>query len=404
MFKISSLFIFLLTLTPFVSDLEAREPYRVTITVGPDTASVSDPNLVDLKRDLRTKAIEELIPIYSSTSAVGFDFNLRGILAGASFAINSTTLVVTIPQAGTSVAFAGATRDESMALFKEYLRDGGAHHRLLRAYAKYSPIDPIAGNPNSLMAKMAESDCRLGNLYPLSGCNCLSQPVSHLFQARVDFGRAFSKGFDTTAFHFPLCYSYSPRRTWAFIVDLPLTYNRNGGASSLFSSFGVGLRYPVNACWTLVPVARFGAGGTLDLCTSGSFLSTGLTSVYNMKKGNFVLGITNYASYISSTNLWLTGINFNYNLHEVVFKNGLSITTCKGIKLCGRLLNFQVMFEDTCFTRDKLYIMHYDEVFISLIANRINPCLNYDLIEFGVSYQFGEKDYEGYFINLRYQF
>ncbi len=388
------------------SALAAREPYRVKITVDAESATVNDPNLVDLKRDLRTTAIQKLIPIYTPVSPVSFDINLRGLLADASFAANSTTLVVSIPQAGITASFTGSTRDESVALFKEYLRDGGAKGRLLRAYARYSPIDPIAGNPNSLMARMAESDYQLGYLTPFEGCDCscMSQPVRHLFQGGMDLGRAFSEGFDTSTFHFPLRYSYSPCRTWALIFDIPLTYNRNGGASSLFSSLGLGFRYPLTARWSLTPVVRFGAGGTLDLCTSGSFLSAGLTSVYNYKAGNYVLGLTNYASYMTSTNLWLTGINFSYKLHEFIFKNGLSLTSCQGINFCGRPLNLRVTFEDTCFTKDKLYIMHYDEVGVSLVANCLNSCLNYDCLIFGVSYQFGEKDYSGYFINLAYQF
>lgn len=387
-------------------NLYARQPYHTTITVDTVSASVSDPNLVDLSRDLQTDAIEVLIPIYTPVSPVSFDINLRGIQALASFAANSNVLTVEIPQTGISQTYEGATRDDSIALFKESIRDGGPRHKLLRAYAKYSPIDPIAGNPNSLMAQMAHSDYAMGTLSPMAGCSCgwTAQPILHQFQMGLEGIRAFSSGYDTTAVTFPLRYSYSPDRRSAFIIDAPLTYFRNGGASSIFGTIGFGLRYQVNKMWSLTPIFRLGSGGSLDLCTSGNFVALGLTSVLQTNYGGFVWAMTNYAGYFSSVNLWLSGINFNYHLHNYIFKNGITITSCEGFNLCGRNMNASFAFVDTCFTKDKLFIQHYDEITAMLIVSGLNPCLDYDCASIGFTYQFGEKHYRGYSIKLIYQF
>ena len=229
-------FLFLLTACFMLSSLHAREPYHATVTVNTTSISVSDPNLVDLKRDLRTTSLEQLIPFYTPVSPVAIGINLRGIDLLTSFAANSTTLVVNIPQLGVTRTFVGGTRDESIALLKEAIQDGGTHGELLKAYPKFSPIDPIAGNPNSLMALMAQEDYLVGHLSPLSGCDCCwsAQPIVHQFQTGLEAGRAFSKGFDATVITSPLRYSYSPDLEWALIIDAPLTYIRNGGASSLF--------------------------------------------------------------------------------------------------------------------------------------------------------------------------
>lgn len=388
------------------SSLCGREPYHVTITVDSDRASVSAPNLVDLKRDLRSSAIEELLPIYTPVSPVSFDINLRGIIASAAFEENSTTLVVEIPQVGITESFTGATREESFGLFKEFIRDAGNHHNLLKAYARFSPIDPIAGNPNSLMAQMGTADYLMGHLSPLSGCECSwsAQPIARQFQIGVHAGRAFAGNFDTTVVTFPLRYSYSPDLHYAFIVDAPLTYLRNGGASSLVGSLGAGFRFPILNGWSLTPMVRFGAGGTLDLCTAGAFLSAGVTSVFNYKISDYVLSMTNYVSYITSINLWLTGINWNYHLHNYIFKNGLSLTTCDAFSICEKPLNFSVSFIDSYFARKRLYIRHYDEVNISLITNYINPFIDYDCLSLGFAFQFGQHHYRGYFLNIDYQF
>ena len=389
-----------------IAPVIAYEPYHATVTVGEESETIGDPNLVDFTRGLRETSLELLLAGYTPTTAVSIDINLRGIDIISSFAENSTTLIVEIPQAGISEEFTGATRDESLALFKDFIRDAGDHHRLLKAYARYSPIDPIAGNPNSLMAQMAQSDYALGLLSPLSGCDCSwsAQPIVHQFQTGLNVTRAFADPFDTTLVSLPLRYSYSPNLKWAFIIDAPITYIRNGGASSLTTSLGVAFRYPVTHEWSLTPIVRWGAGGSLDLCVSGSFVSAGLTSVYNYKMCDYVVSMTNYAGYISSTNLWLTGINYNYHLHNYVFKNGLSITSCKGFSMWDRPLNFSVSFVDSYFAREHLYIRHFDEVGISLIATGISPCIDYDCLTLKFAYQFGEKHYKGYCFNTTYQF
>lgn len=386
--------------------LQARQPYQATVTVDGVSASVSEPNLVDLSNSLKTTAIEDLLPIYTPVSPTSIDINLRGIAVLGSFAAGSTTLVVRVPQAGLVDSFTGSTRDESLELLRENLRDGGDNHRLLRAYAKYSPIDPIAGNPNSLMAMMAQADYLIGRLSPLSGCGCSfsTQPLIHQFQAGLNIGRAFSKGYDTTAVTLPLRYSYSPQDTWAFIIDAPVTYDRNGGASSIFSSLGFGLRIPIDSVWSLTSVLRGGAGGSLDLCTAGSFFSVALMSIYNLKIREYLFAMTNYAGYSTSTNLWLSGINFNYHLHTYIFKNGLSLTSCQGYVFRERPLNFSLSFIDSYFAKSNLYIKHFDEIKGSIIIGNVNPYICCDNLSVGFAYQFGQKSYQGYYLDLIYQF
>lgn len=391
------LFVFL------ICSLHAREPYHALVTVEDQSARVSAPNLVDLKRDLSGSSIQDLIPIYTPTSPVSMNLNLRGIDAILSFAANSTFLQLEIPEANISTVFEGATRDESIALMKESIRDGGQNHRLLRAYARFSPIDPIAGNPLSLMAAMSQSDYLLGYNFPLQGC-CCDPRGRHRFKGGAEFTRGFSDGFETSLATLPLQYGYSRCGSRELIIDLPVSYMKSGGSSSVFSSFGVAVKAPLTCRWSLTPAVRFGAGGTLDLCTSGSFLSAGVTSTYVIPISDFALSILNYASYISSTNLWLTGINFNYNLHNYVFKNGFVLTKCSGFEVCGRRVSGGVSFEDSYFARERLYMHHWDEVGLFFVVQGVNPCLCWDALQGKVSYLWGERGYHGCAVGAEYFF
>jgi hypothetical protein len=386
--------------------LLAREPYHAGVQVNFDTAFVSTPNLVDLKRQLKTSSIQELIPTYTPTSEVAIGINLRGLLALTSFAANSTTLVVTIPNAGITQSFTGSTRDESLALFKDFIRDAGHSAKILKAYARYSPIDPIAGNPSSLLAESGQADYLLGHLSPLAGCDCCwsAQPIVHQFQAGTNIARSFSGGYDTTLVTLPLRYSYSPTGDFALILDAPFTYIRNGGASSVFGSLAMGVRLPLTFEWSLTPVFRLSSGGSLDLCTSGNFASMGLTSVYNYQLSEYVISLTNYLGYSTSANFWLSGINFNYHLHNTTFKNGLSFSSCQGFTFCNRAINFRISFEDSYIAGGHLFIRHFDQVDLALFTNNVLPWNDYDCLETSFSFQWGQKDYKSYRLNLGYQF
>lgn len=387
--------------------LEGRQPYHGTVTVGADSVTVSDPNIQSLSADLRTSVLEQLLPIYTPTSAVTLQLNLRGLLANAAFAANSTTLTLTLPNQGITTSFFGSTRDESVILMKDFLKTNGNNSsKLFKAYAKYSPIDPIAGNPNSLMAIMAQSDYAFGRLAPQSGCSCcwVAQPIRHQFQVGLDTARGLTHGFETTSITLPLRYSYSPDRLHAFIIDMPITVNKYGGAYSLVESIGFGYRFPLSCQWSLTPTLRIGFGGSCDLSTAGTFIAPGIVSNFNYWICDFVFSLTNQVTYFASLPLHLGSINCDYHLYNFVFKNGFALSSCQGFKVCGRTINYEVTFVDSLFTGDPLYIKHYDEVGVSFNTTYLNPCIDYDCLSVGFVYQYGQRDYKGYILNAVYQF
>lgn len=391
-----------------LTHVHSREPYSAKITVDTSTAKEDATNILDLTQDLKSKNIKKLIPIYTPTSATSINLNLRGIKATATFPANSTTLVFTVPQLGITKTFTGNTRDQSVILFKDYLKDTvhEKHKGFLKAHARLTTIDPIAGNPNSLQAQMAQADFMIGRLSPFSGCSdCWeAQPVTHLFNGEFDFTRVFSHRFDSAAYDTLFRYSYSPERTWALILDAPVSLIYVGGAYAAAGSVGVGFRFPITHSWSLTPTLRFGSGGSVDLDTAGTFIAPGLTSVYNLRLFNFVLSLMNSVGYYASTNLWLGGINFNYRLHNTIFKNGLFLTSCQGMVFCGREINVSTWWIDSYFAGDKLFIRHYDEIGISFLTTHVLPCIDYDCLSLGTAYQFGNHGFHGYTINLAYQF
>ncbi len=397
-------------------DAHAREPYKAIVNVGSQSATFTTTNVVDLTKDLSTAAIHAKIGGYTSTSAASLTLNLRGLTVTGSYPAGSTTLTVQIPQAGIVVSFSGSTREESNRLFEEFYYTGAHDNRKFRnAFARYTPIDPIAGNPNSLMSLMAQADFAFARLSPLSGCqdccqkccedpNWSSQPLVHQFQVQGIGARAMSETFDTIVLSLPFRYSYSPTKTWALIFDLPFTLLDNDGAWSIDGSLGAGFRIPIVYTWTLTPTVRLGLGCSPSFNTLGSFVSSGLLSNINIPMWNFVLSVADYGGYFYNIPVEWGGIKYNYHLQNWIFKNGIALTTCNELNICGIPFNFGINFTDSLFCGDELFIEHYDEVGFSIIANCLSNLFEYDSLILNASYQFGQKNYQAYVGSLAYQF
>lgn len=385
--------------------IEARNPYEANIFFNAEKSTVTASTITNLVRDLKTSDIQKDLSGYTNTSPIALKINLRGIDVISAFAANSTTLTVFFPQVNINESFTGTTRDQSLTLFKDFLQNNrNEGKRLRRAQAALTPIDPIAGNPNSLMAQMAQGDYRLGRLSPLAGCSCdwSAQPVNHLFNEGVNIGRSFCE-FDTSYAVFPYRYSYSPDRDWAFIIDAPQAALVNGRAFSYNGTFALALRAPLAKWWSLTSIVRGGLGLAIDLSTGGAFVSTALTSNMQWCFGDILLAVTNSASYIASTPLHGDGVNFDYHLQNYVFKNGITISTCNGL-LGYRTVNLQVYYLNSDFKGRKLFIENYNDVGASIIFENVNPWVCYDVLKVGGTYQFGQKGYKSYALNIDYQF
>ena len=82
----------------------------------------------------------------------------------------------------------------------------------------------------------------------------------------------------------------------------------------------------------------------------------------------------------------------------------MALTSCQGVEICGRIINYGLTFVDSDFEGDSLFMEHYDEIGVSLNTSCVNPCIDYDCLSVSFVYQFGQKNYKGYILNMAYQF
>ena len=142
-----------------------RDLFVSVTTVGTQTEISGTNSLTALGELFDDESLEALFgSAYDpGVSEVRAEVDLRGVAARIYYAENSSALVISVPSADFTRTFTGDDRDASEEALQEWL-DGngdqsttdsqGALTTLLKEFVAASPVDPVAGNPNSLQSRM----------------------------------------------------------------------------------------------------------------------------------------------------------------------------------------------------------------------------------------------------------
>lgn len=142
--------VFISTVTVTESGSSTTE--TVSFSKAEDALTLYDPDTLDAR-----------FPTYDDTtgseSGINSNLNYRGLPILVTMQENQTSLTFTIDRLGITQTFNGATRDESAEQFYDFLiSDGGSLlSRIQQELARVSPVDPIAGNPNSMQSRVISS-------------------------------------------------------------------------------------------------------------------------------------------------------------------------------------------------------------------------------------------------------
>ncbi|MGG5809124.1 hypothetical protein [Falsiroseomonas sp. CW058] len=375
----------------------ARDAFEGTFTVDGQTTTASRRDAEDFVDIFSDAGLRSLFSNYGPTSATNAEVSLRGVPATLSYDAGSTTLRLRVPGAGIDESFTGATRDASQDLALEWLRGrgGAALTRLLQQAVATTPIDPVAGNPNSLMSQMGASDFNLATGGAPGGG----------FSLGARFGSYSAEGFDTRVWTLPLGYSFGMSNGATLLVDAPLTLLSAAGTQSYSGSLGLGLRVPLRiglpdgVAWSLTPMLRAGGVGSVSLGAVGGMWSASLTSTidWQVRPGTSVT-IGNMVSRLQTLPIKIGDYDVSYELTNLMYRNGVIATQAVGEWL-GRPVQASAFLIDTRFTGDALYVRSYQE---------FGGYLSFDMqaggqrlpLSLGVTVLSGDRGYRGYSLNL----
>jgi hypothetical protein len=425
-----------------------RKPFKVDLTIGsqsPPTAGFA--TVTDTVNYLDPDSIAALgLDVSPSYDPITATLDFRGMTGiTLDFVANSGELVLDIPQFGSHGPYTfGRTcdttgqfpddcrqaRKEALREVRDFLESNPAFlKRMLTLLARYSPIDPLAGNPDSLFSRSMRADFQQGFTHKVSqiwGCSTTAYNDSFgspmvvaavgdntdifadarareaALQGQNEIGvglmysttTAESSGgdFATTGIVVPLSYTIKldsdPRRKVR--IDLPLGYADTDGATSYSAGVGVAYTHPLSDVWTLTPALGVGATGSDDLGSAGGVSSYSVTSAYTWRLGGFALSMGNAIGKYDALSLKIGDVEAEADLSNTVFTNGLLLTGPNS--LIARNLVMEYTFTDTRITGDEVYADTYDEVGIALgyLKSRGGVIDSYSKV--GMSYLVGSGD------------
>lgn len=352
---------------------------------------------------------------YGGTEQVSVEANLRGLSALLDFANNSNSLLFVISGVaidpndadgnGTDhVTFDGRTRQESIRMLKDFLKGNKAALKaLLTRFAQISPIDPLAGNPDSLFGQRMKNDFNHGftnkvsqvwgcsttafnfsNDSPLmlasagetSGIFADAQARAAQLQAQNELSLGFSVAstksegagttYGTNTVTLPFSYTAKldsdPRKKVR--VDLPLTYVDTEGAKSYSMGLGLAYTHPLADEWSLTPGISVGATGSQDLGSGGGVLAYSLTSAYTWRLPAFAVSMGNAVGQYKSLGIKIGDIEAEADINNTVFTNGLLLTGPDSLIAKNLVVEYSLI--DTRITGDTVYSDSSDEIGVSI--------------------------------------
>ena len=424
----------------------ATDPFSLTVDVNNDGVNYQEgySNIDDAIGGVDFARIAARTG-YSGSEAVTAAFYLRGLEAELAFNSSSGDLLFFIgdpTQAGSrnaplvSVTFTPRNPNDPIELqrrdtieqLKAYLKsDRGALRRILTALARFSPIDPLAGNPDSLFSRRQRGDFDHGFTNKVSqiwGCGTSAfnfdddapiqvaavGGVSDIFadaqaraaalQAQNEIGMGLltsattaetaTGDFKSTGVVMPLSYTVKldsdPRKKIRF--DLPVTYTDTEGAVSYSLGAGLAYTHPLSNVWSLTPAIGIGATGSEDLGAAGGVTAYSLTSAYTWRFDSFAVSMGNSVGQYESMGLKIGDIEAEADISNTVFTNGLLVTGPNSLIAKNLVIEYSLV--DTRITGDEVYSDGYDEIGVAL--GYINTTMGVidSLTKVGLSYLVGD--------------
>jgi hypothetical protein len=364
---------------------QAAEPFTFAVSVNSNPyVSAGYSSVESLILAAETGSLQALVPSYQSTDAANMMIGFRGLDISTSFQSGLNELSLNIPALGISQLFMGASRDASANLMNDYFKSAGLLEQIASYLAAHSPVDPIAGNPSSLMSSLVANDfnqtfnAEFSNIAsPGEVATQSGQPGSNLDASnligiglgysRMDMGPSDIRVQTTTV---PLSYTIrndlDPRRQLTF--RMPLSITDVGGAKVYNFGLGVSYRVPMSRDWALTPSFNYALTGSSDLGSAAQVASAGITSTYYWRRDGYDLGMGNMLGYMTTMPFTYKGYSYDPNISNTVLRNGLLYS--QPTRMLGGKMHFEVSLIDTRFFGSNLYSDNYQELKFTLGTTR----------------------------------
>jgi len=413
-----------LTLCVFValfvaSQTTARSLFESQITSGAETVSVGTGSLQEVPDLFSVNRLQNAFPGFNPlVNSFSASLDARGLPLPIAFNAGTQTISVTIPggsllrfDEGSLTANLNALENWFKGDFNSATATAAQLDRLLHELVASSPVDPVAGNPNSLLSKMANADYRLGASGPFLSRQ--TRPKTAPDQAGAGFrvGHADADSFSVQSFDLPLDYraNFQTLPELSLIASLPISLTLTEGEWSLMGSVGFGAQVRMFDVWALTPMLRFGTVGSLDVGAAAFIPSGTVTSHLDAGKlaelwlgqglpGDLRIGIVQQLGYAETVDTFsLGGFQFRYGIEEVVIKNGGYLSGRIGTAKWA----WRIFGHDTRFVGSPLFLNAEAELGVAAALHDSVGVAPYEVLHLGLSYVGDFDRYNGVSVGVR---
>ena len=384
-----------------------------------------------------TNALRELPDIFDTDNLVelfgGYDprndplqakLDLRGLPALITWDDLNFVLTVNVPGVPQLTFDSPPTStdplEEALEEFEDWLHGdfdapGAASAALttfLQELVAQSPVDPVAGNPNSLMSRMTGHDFKLGSEGPFiySDRRIPDAPDQTGIGLLAGYSSVDIRGnLDVETLEIPFDHRFNLRRfpNLSLLLSVPITATFTNREWSVMGSVGLGFQYRPFEWWALTPMFRLGASGSIDVGAAAFLYSATLNSDIHFPLSRFVDGtpeievhVVNQLGISESLGFEVGDFKIDYDLQNGVFRNGGYVRGMFGQSGWG----WRFFGNDTRFSGSDLYFQSHADIGAALLRTGNAAGFLYESLSLDVSY-FGDFDaYNGVSLMLRGRF
>jgi hypothetical protein len=399
------------------SGTQAAQLFQTGVASGVDTGSDGTNKLKNVPDLFDSDKLAALLGSGFNPVSDTFDaaLNLRGLMATVSWdpkAGPNQGLTLYIPGV-LDIRFDSADYEQVLDDLEDWLEGDfestlapeEALTALLQGLVEHSPVDPFAGNPNSLQSRMLSSDYRLGTEGPFTSGDQKLDPSTNLFGIGLEYEHFSAGPYGGEVLEVPIDYRINlDNPKWSVLMNLPITATFTEGQWSVLASGALGAQFRPTDWWALTPLFRIGAAGSVDVGALGILYGFTFTNHMRLFEWRGIrLAMGNMAGFTKSMDdLDFGGYTFNYDITNPMTRNGGYVEG--EFELLGIPAAWKVFGSNMLLFGDDLYAESQNEVGAQLSTLGRVGGKPYEAIGFSVSYIFAEGDYDAVSLRLRFRF
>lgn len=320
---------------PFSIDINIFEDDGVTVQPG-GMGSFNFETAEDVIDAFDSDFLDLQFPTYTEMTIADATLNFRGLDFILAFETMGPGLEFDVPSIDIDLTFDEfSTRDANLDALETFLESEGDAilAAIFEELAAVSPVDPVAGNPNSVQGQTVATQSMIGafdgNAAPAGTSPEANENAGLGAGISVSGGRYSAGGLNGQSATLPLQFYYQfkdPR--WKITAFLPVGYFTAEGAQTVTGTAGLALQTPgpVLDRWQLTFSGAYGVAASVDLGGVGQIVSGSFSS---KKSFDGPLGTTltlgNHAGYTTTLVTEIGDFRNEADITNWVTKNGLIV-------------------------------------------------------------------------------